>query len=59
MSGTALTASGMITSIALSVLLGNIPTQSARFEMSMKDFTTTPLYADVNPFAEVLYKVPV
>lgn len=59
MSGTALTSGGILTSIALSVLLGNKPTQSARFEMSMKDFTTTPLYAGVNPFAEELYKDPV
>lgn len=56
MSGTALTAGGMLTSIALSMLLGNVPTQSARFEMSMKDFTTTPLYDNVNPFGEELYK---
>lgn len=58
MSGAALTAGGMITSIALSVLLGNIPTQSARFEMSMKDFTTVPLYEGVNPFADELFKKP-
>lgn len=57
MSGTALTVGGMLTSITLSVLLGNVPTQSARFEMSMKDFTTVPLY-DVNPFADELYKKP-
>ncbi|MDR0659582.1 MAG: hypothetical protein LBG19_02020 [Prevotellaceae bacterium] len=58
MSGTALTSAGMITSIALSVLLGNQPKQSARFEMSMKDFTTVPLYEGVNPFADELYKKP-
>lgn len=59
MSGVALTAGGIITSLALSVLLGNKPTQSARFEMSMKDFTTIPLYEGVNPFADELYKKPV
>ncbi len=59
MSGAALTAGGMITSITLAVLLGNKPSQSARFEMSMKDFTTVPLYANVNPFADILYKEPV
>lgn len=55
MSGTALTVGGMVTSIALSVLLGNAPKQSARFEMSMKNFTTTPLYEGVNPFGSELF----
>ncbi len=51
MSGTAITAGGILTSIALSTLLGNKPTQSARYEMSMKDFSIVPLYAGVNPFS--------
>ena len=58
MSGAALTAGGMITSIALSVLLGSHAAQSARFEMSMKDFTTTTLYEGVNPFIDELAKEP-
>lgn len=58
LSGVAMTVGGMVTNIVLSALLGSPHNQSSRFEMNMKDFTTSPLYENDNPFADILIKRP-